>query len=193
MLFKFLLPGLLLSFNLFAADAPKPEEKKVQTPPVQVAGYNFIGLSLGISKLTENTIQTPSRFGFGAEYSYALMDKLAVGAFISRNNGPIVKDSDIDLGVTRIGAQAAYHVTEESFFDLRTGIGFVNASANVGGAVITSDTAHPFFITPGFGIVVPIMPKIQLIPNIHYTYFFATSEIEQFNVFDVMATVRYQF
>lgn len=191
MFLKLLLPAVLLCSSVFAVEAPKVEAKQ---EPVQLAGYNFVGISLGVSKPASANINTPLRFGFGAEVTHALSKEFAVGGFISRGNGPAIKNSIVDYGITQLGGEAVYNPTHDSFFDLRAGIGFLDAKATIGGTTISaSSSTHPIFVGPGFGLIVPIMPKLQLAPSLHYVHFFSNSEVDAFEVFDVMATIRYQF
>jgi hypothetical protein len=187
---KVLLAALVLSTSVFAAD-----EVKKPDPVFQEAGYNFVGVSLGVAKPAGSNIQSmPARFNFGAEYSHALSKEFAVGAFIDRNNAEAAENSDVDFGITRLGVQAAYNTTYDSMFTLRAGLGFLSYSTTIaGGGVTVTPDSEPFFVAPGFGIIFPIMDRMQLIPNIGYTFFFENSDVESFQVFDAAMTLRYNF
>lgn len=188
---KVLLAALMISSTAFAAE----EEAKKPDPVFQEAGYNFVGVSLGVAKPAGTNIQSmPARFNFGAEFSHALSKEFAVGAFIDRNNSEAAEGSGVDFGITRLGVQAAYNTTYDSMFTLRAGLGFLSYSTTIaGGGVTVTPDSEPFFIAPGFGIIFPIMDRMQLIPNIGYTFFFENSDVEAFQVFDAAMTLRYQF
>lgn len=193
MKFNLFLLVLFMSLNLFAADAPKIEIPK--QAPLQLEGYNFASLALGISRTTgANSGRIPLRFAYGLEYAFAVSKEFAIGGFVSRNNGPVSSGSNIDLAIVRVGAQAIYNPLRDLFIDLRTGVGFISASANLGNSLIVkSDTNHPLFIGPGVGLMIPVMDKIAFSPSMHYTYFFSNSDIEHFGVIEFTGAVRYQF
>jgi hypothetical protein len=191
---KVLIPALLFSSVLFAEDAPKVEAAKNEVI-VQRAGYNFGGLSLGISRPTgSNSSGIPIRFNYEFQGSHALSKEFAVGAFVSRNNGPISQNSSINVSYTRVGAQAIYNPTHDSFIDLRTGVGFIKAEAKVANSIyVSSDSIHSFFVGTGFGVIVPIMDKLQFTPSLHYSWFIKNTDIQTYEMFDVMLGLRYQF
>lgn len=195
-MFKVVLPSLVLlsSFALFAEEAPKPEAKKAE-PVVQQTGYNFVGINLGVSRpVNKNSSGIPVRFQYEAEGIHALTRQFAVGGFISRNNGPISPGSSIDIGFTRIGGEAIYSPTYDSFVDLRAGLGLVKAEARIGnGVVASSDTLKPFFVGLGGGLTIPLMDKFVFVPALHYSRFIKTTDIETFDMFDVTVGVRMQF
>lgn len=179
---KVLIAALMISTTAFAA-----EEAKKPDPVFQEAGYNFVGLNLGVAKPAgANIASMPARFNFGVEGSHALSKEFAVGAFIDRNNGEAGEGSPVDFGITRLGVQAAYNTSYDAMFTLRTGMGFISTDP----AGIDTEA---FFLAPGFGILFPVMDRMQLIPNIGYTFFFDNSDIDAFQVFDAGMTLRYQF
>lgn len=193
---KVVLPSLLLlsSLALFAEEAPKQEPPKVD-PVLQHAGYNFVGINLGISRpVGENSSGIPLRFQYEVEGIHALGKQFAVGAFASRNSGPIAKNSSIDINFSRLGAEAIFSPTYDTFVDLRSGVGFVSADAKVSGKIVaTSDTFHPLFLGLGGGLNIPVVEKITFVPALHYTRFFGTSDTSEFDMFDVTAGVRMSF
>lgn len=191
MLLKVLIAVAISSSIAIAAEAPKAEDKKSEPQPLQKAGDNFIGGFFGASKPAEADVNTPVRLGFGAEFTHAYNDKIASGAFISRDNGPIVAESNIDFGITRVGAQARFSPTIDSFLDLRAGIGLLDAQTTIDNVTISAD-GEAYFIGAGFGFVFPIMPKIYLAPSLHYSNFFENSDVDQFTVVDAMLAIRYQ-
>ncbi|MBC7712444.1 MAG: hypothetical protein H7177_03850 [Rhizobacter sp.] len=192
---KSLLAALVLSTSLLSSVAFAEEAKKevVQPTPVyQEAGFNFVGASLGIAKPVGSNLSVPLRFNYGVEFSHALHTCFAVGAFASRNNGIYSHSSNVDFGITRVGLQAIFSPTYESYFDVRAGYSFLDASVKIGNVSInTTSDSHPLFAGPGFGWIFPVMDKLVLSPNLHYTRFFKTNDSEAFNVFDVMLTLRY--
>jgi hypothetical protein len=194
MMSKMLLSALLLT-SVFAMNSVSAQDAKAvaKAPVLQAAGYQFAGVSLGMAK-PNGDLGTPLRFAFGADYAFALNEQLAVGAFVSRNDGEVDIDSPIDLAITRVGAQVIYSPTYDSYLDLRTGITFLDVSTKFGNTKISrASDSNPIFVGPGAGIIFPIFDKVQFVPNIHYTYFFETSDTTEFTVFDVAASFRYQF
>ncbi|MBC7429368.1 MAG: hypothetical protein H7336_12190 [Bacteriovorax sp.] len=191
-----LLSALVLSTSLLSsvafAEEAKKEEAAPPAPVYQEAGFNFVGASLGIAKPVGSNLSVPLRFNYGAEFSHALHTCFAVGAFASRNNGVYSHSSTVDFGITRIGLQAIFSPTFDSYFDVRAGYSFLDASIKVGNVTINSSSdSHPLFAGPGFGFILPVMDKLVLSPNLHYARFFKTNDSEAFNVFDVMLTLRY--
>ncbi|MDD4976152.1 MAG: hypothetical protein PHY93_17480 [Bacteriovorax sp.] len=184
---------LFATASVFAADAPKVETPK--QAPIQLAGYNFAGLALGIARPTgSNSGSIPLRFAYGLEYGHALSKEFAVGGFASRNNGPIAAGSIIDFAITRVGAQAIYNPLHDLFIDLRAGLGFLDASANIGNSIILkSDTTHQFFFGPGVGLIVPVVEKIVFSPSIRYSYFLGNSDSNHFGLIELAGAFRYQF
>jgi hypothetical protein len=184
---------LFASASVFAADAPNVEAPK--QAPLQLAGYNFAGLALGIARPTgSNSAAIPMRFAYGLEFGHALSKEFAVGAFASRNNGPISAGSIVDLAITRVGAQAIYNPLHDLFIDVRAGLGFLDASATIGNNVLLkSDTNHQLFVGTGVGLIVPVVEKIAFLPSIHYSYFISDSDSEHFGLIELAGAFRYQF
>jgi hypothetical protein len=194
-MFKVVLPSLVLltSLAVFAEDAPKPEVKKAD-PVVQQADYNFVGLNLGISRpVNKNSDGIPPRFQYELEGIHALSRQFAVGAFISRNNGPVTDGSAVNISYIRIGGEAIYSPTYDSFIDLRAGLGLLKAEAKIGNFVATSETFKPFFVGVGGGLTVPVMNNFDFVPALHYTRFIKTTDVPSFDMFDVTAGVRMHF
>ncbi len=180
-----------LSFvsSSFAADAPAPV-----APVFQVAGNQFAGLSLGVAKPVGSNLSTPVRFSYGVEYSYALLNDLSVGVFSSRHSGDVSHNSNLDLTITTLGLNVRYNALYDLYVDIRGGIGFLDSSFKIGNTTVsTSSDSNPWFVAPGFGYTFPIVDKITLSPNLHYSHFFKTDDTAHFNVFDVAMTARYQF
>ncbi len=186
---KVLLSTLLLSASLFAAD-----EVKVADPVYQEAGYNFLGASVGVARIAGTNMDLiPTRFAYALEFNHAYTQQLAVGAFVSRNDGNYY-NSDVGLALTRVGVQALYTPLYDLILSLKAGIGFGTISKKVAGMTISiQDDSNPFFVAPGFGIIFPITEKIQFIPNLSYAFFLKNNDTASFQVFDAMGTFRFQF
>ena len=198
MMLKNLLCALLLTTSIVAVQAEEAKKEEAPKAPVfQEAGYNFVGASVGFAKPTGsgNGLSMPLRFAYELQFSHALTSNFAIGVFGSRSNGEIVKNSDVDFAITKTGLVFTFNPTYDSFFDVRAGYTFLDVSAKINGVKYSeSSDNHPIFISPGAGMILPIVDKIQFLPSLHYTHFFKTDDQENdFNVFDVMATVRYQF
>jgi hypothetical protein len=191
---KILLSVFLLTSSMFAANSLQAEvAKKDSTPVFQAAGNQFAGLSLGMAK-PSGTYGTPLRFTYGVDYSYALATELSVGAFASRDNGKLTSRSNVDFAITMVGAQVTYSPVYDAYLNLRAGMTLLDFSSSNGNTISSSvEDSHPFFLSPGFGVIFPVCDKVQFIPNIHYTYFFSTSDTDNFNKFDATASFRYQF
>jgi hypothetical protein len=198
MILKLMLPALLFSFSVFAADAaPK---KEVATAPAPVAQLkNSVGLFLGASRpVGENSGNIPLHFDYGVEYTYHLIEGLSVGGFANRSNGPVSTDSVVDIGITRVGGEAVYTFSHEgfvpTFFDLRAGLVFLDASATVAGEKLTaSSDSHPLFVGVGAGVVVPVYMGLEAAPSIHYSRSFETDTLSEFDIFDAGISFNYHF
>jgi hypothetical protein len=193
MMLKNLLCALLLTTSL-ALHAEEAKKEDAPPPPVfQQAGYIFVAPSLGIAKPVGDA-SMPLRFAYGLDVNYAVSSWFAVGVFGSRNNGPVETDSNIDLGITRVGAVLTVNPTYDSFFDVKAGVSFIDIKAKFDGLTVKGSTdSDPIFVSPGAGMILPIMPRLQFLPSLHYSHFFKTDDTDKFNVFDVMGAFRYQF
>jgi hypothetical protein len=180
-MFKALVPALLLLTSTAFAN-------------IQEAGYNFAAVTLGVTRPAGgNADGIPLRFGYGAEVDHAFSKDFAAGVLVLHDSGAFSSTSDINFNLTRVGAQAIYNPTHESFIDVRSGVAFRNASASVGGVNISSDTETSLFYGGGFGAIIAVMPKFQFLPALHYSHVLKTSNSVDFDVLDVGITFRYQF
>lgn len=188
MMLKVILSSLLLTTAVYAADeAPKAVE-----PAYQEAGNMFAGVSVGVTRISNTGDTVPLRIGYGAEFNYVVMKELAVGAFASRSDGEIVRNSGVDFTLTKVGAEVLYSPVQDAIISLKAGVGLVEVSTKILGGRYSED-AQPFFIAPGVGMVFPITSQLQFVPNISYSYFFKNSDIGKFNVVDAMGTFRFKF
>lgn len=184
MMSKILLTMLLLTTTTLSVQAAEA---------TQEAGNQYAAVSVGMAKPT-GTYSTPLRFTYGVDYSFAVSKHLAVGAMASRDKGEISSGSNVDFGITMVGAQVTYSPVYDAYLNLRAGIAFLDASTTIGRSLysVTSDS-KPVFVSPGLGVVFSVCDKVQFVPNIHYTYFFKTNDTDNFNKFDATASFRYQF
>ncbi len=190
---KLLVAVFCISTSAFAADAPA--EAKKADPVFQEAGYQFVGLNLGLAKPTgANFPLTSPRFSYGVDYSYAVLKQLAVGVFATRDDGAFGQSTGVDFTLTRLGVEFAFSPTYESYLSLKAGVGLIEFSTSVLGVTISAkpDT-NPLFIAPGAGIIFPITDRFQIIPNISYSLFFKNDDINKFQVFDAGVKGRFQF
>ena len=156
---------------------------------------NSVNLSLGASRPAgKNSPGTPARFNYGLGYERAILEKVSVGAFISRNKDEIVHGSIVDFSVTRIGATASYKTTKDSYVGIRAGLALLEASASVSGIKIsaTPDT-NPFFVGPTAGIIIPVTQNLEFLPSLNYDFVLENNSVRNFGIFDAMATLRYHF
>ena len=187
---KVLLFTSLFSVSLFAAE----EVVKVANPVYQEAGSNSVGLSLGVAKLTGSNIQQiPVHFSYGFEFNHAYVQELAVGVFISRNEGKLY-NTDTTVAVTKVGLQVLYSPVYDAIISLKAGFASLSASKDVAGVKVTAqEDSSPFFVAPGLGIVFPITQQVQFVPSISYTFVLKNDDTASFQIFDTVGTIRYLF